>query len=109
MKSSFSARILRVFALLLCAAMLLTLLSGCAVSGVTGRELAAAALGPAAISVSIGTAPAVPSQLVTMPSPLLNNAQQIELLEASRILWAFSSIEASSWPSPTSTATGGSR
>lgn len=97
MKSSFSARILRVFALLLCAAMLLTLLSGCAVSGVTGRELAAAALGPAAISVSIGTAPAVPSQLVTMPSPLLNNAQQIELLEASRILWAFSSIEASSW------------
>ena len=48
MKRAFSVRLFRVLTLLLCAVMMLTLLSGCAISG---RELAAAALGPAGISV----------------------------------------------------------
>lgn len=94
MKRAISVRLFRTLALLLCAVMMLALLSGCAV---TGRELAAAALGPAAISVSVGSAPIAPSQPVTMPSPLLNTAQQIQLLERYRSQWAFGSGEATSW------------
>ena len=94
MKRAFSVRLFRVLALLLCAVMMLTLLSGCAISG---RELAAAALGPAGISVVVGAAPIAPSQPVTMPSPLLNTAQQIQLLERCRTQWAFGSTEAVSW------------
>ena len=97
MKRAFSARVIRPLALFLCAALMLALFSGCAVSGVTGRELAAAVLGPAAISVAIGSAPPVASQLVSMPLPQLNTTQQIQLLERYRGLWAFTSAEASSW------------
>ena len=52
MKRALPARVIRTLSLLLCTALLLALLSGCAVSGVTGRELAAAALGPAAFSIA---------------------------------------------------------
>lgn len=97
MKRAFSSRILRPLALLLCAALMLALFSGCAVSGVSGRELAAAALGPAAISVTVGSAPAVPSQLVTMPTPLLNTNQQIQLLESCRGVWAVAGADAAGW------------
>lgn len=97
MKRALPARVIRTLSLLLCTALLLALLSGCAVSGVTGRELAAAALGPAAISIALGSAPPAASQLVTMPLAQLSTVQQTQLLERYRSLWAFSSAEASSW------------
>ena len=97
MKRAGSARLLRLLALLLCVSLMLALLSGCAASGVTGRELAAAALGPAAISVTVGAAPAAPSQLAAVPTPLLNTAQQMQLLERYRSQWSFNGAEAANW------------
>ena len=97
MKRSQNARIVRLVALLLCMALMTALLPGCAVSGAAGRELAAAALGPAAISIAIGSAPPAASQTVTMPLSPLSTAQQTQLIERYRTQWAFSGSEASNW------------